>query len=48
MKNNEYNFYTTTVFIFELTLCLLNNEFENNYEPFPIKIIIIIITSSNC
>ena len=47
MKNNEYNFYTTTVFIFELTLCLLNNEFENNYEPFPIKKKII-ITSSNC
>ena len=37
MKNNEYNFYITILFIFELTLCLLSNAFENNYEPFPIK-----------
>ena len=37
MKISKYNFYVTILFIFELTLCLLSNAFENNYEPFPIK-----------
>ena len=37
MKNSEYNFYITILFIFELILGLLSNAFENNYEPFPIK-----------
>ena len=49
MKNSEYNFYITILSIFELTLCLLSNAFENNYEPFPIKINEKkIITSYNC